>query len=321
MAGLFLGMVTTQLTPHEAVSGIFGSISLASWVFLLVPQLIENYKCGSADGVSLSFLTVWLLGDITNFFGAIWAGLVPTVIVLAVYFCFLDSVLITQCLYYNLINSRKAGRRPSAVIDRVDPDSPGQPLLSQGENGPGGLNGSRRRSSVSHRRRSSQCSHLPRDTIAQILEEDSQKKLWVKNTVSVLLVCATGAAGWAIAWKTGVWTPTPEETGGQSAGLAKGPQTLGYLSALFYLGARIPQIIKNYREQSCEGLSLLFFILSIVGNATYGCGILFHSIEKEYFLTNLPWLIGSLGTMVEDAIIFMQFRIYSTGTSQSSVIE
>jgi hypothetical protein len=35
-----------------------------------------------------------------------------------------------------------------------------------------------------------------------------------------------------------------------------------------------------------------------------------HSTEKEYFLTNLPWLIGSLGTMVEDAVIFFQFRIY-----------
>lgn len=50
----------------------------------------------------------------------------------------------------------------------------------------------------------------------------------------------------------------------------------------------------------------------MMGNATYGAGILFHSQEKEYLLTNLPWLIGSLGTMVEDAIIFMQFRIYGT---------
>lgn len=48
-----------------------------------------------------------------------------------------------------------------------------------------------------------------------------------------------------------------------------------------------------------------------MGNATYGAGILFHSLEKEYLLTNLPWLIGSLGTMVEDAVIFAQFRMYA----------
>lgn len=71
----------------------------------------------------------------------------------------------------------------------------------------------------------------------------------------------------------------------------------------------------------------MFFIFSLLGNATYGAGvgvrsqktknlanvsqILFHSTGKEYFLTNLPWLIGSLGTMIEDITIFVQFRIYA----------
>jgi len=38
--------------------------------------------------------------------------------------------------------------------------------------------------------------------------------------------------------------------------------------------------------------------------------ILFHSVERTYFLTNLPWLIGSLGTMAEDVIIFVQFSCF-----------
>jgi len=42
---------------------------------------------------------------------------------------------------------------------------------------------------------------------------------------------------------------------------------------VLYLGARLPQIAKNYREKSCEGLSLLFFILSVIGNLTYGAGV------------------------------------------------
>jgi hypothetical protein len=36
---------------------------------LQVPQLILNYKTGSADGISLAFLLVWLIGDITNLSG------------------------------------------------------------------------------------------------------------------------------------------------------------------------------------------------------------------------------------------------------------
>jgi uncharacterized protein with PQ loop repeat len=76
--------------------------------------------------------------------------------------------------------------------------------------------------------------------------------------------------------------------------------------------ARIPQIIKNYKDKSCEGLALLFFLLSLMGNLTYGAGILAHSLEKDYLWVNLPWLIGSLGTIAEDAIIFLQFRLYKS---------
>jgi hypothetical protein len=56
-----------------------------------------------------------------------------------------------------------------------------------------------------------------------------------------------------------------------------------------------------------------------MGNATYGASILFHSVEKDYINTNLPWLIGSLGTMAEDAIIFIQFRVYAQQPSTSAI--
>lgn len=34
-----------------------------------MPQLILNYKTGSAEGISLAFLTVWLIGDLANLSG------------------------------------------------------------------------------------------------------------------------------------------------------------------------------------------------------------------------------------------------------------
>lgn len=54
-----------------------------------------------------------------------------------------------------------------------------------------------------------------------------------------------------------------------------------------------------------------------MGNITYGAGILFHSLDRQYVMTNLPWLIGSLGTMVEDGVIFVQFRMYANKPSQA----
>jgi solute carrier family 66 (lysosomal lysine-arginine transporter), member 1 len=232
-----------------------------------VPQLIENYRQSSADGISLAFLVVWFIGDITNLAGAIWAGLVPTVIALAVYFCFADLVLITQCLYYNIINARKARRNPH----RPDLDSPEQPLLSRRDSSIGLPGSHRRKSSAASRRNRDSINR--RDSLASILEEETGSKQWVKNSISIIGICIIGAAGWAIAWKTGVWKPTPTDNDAAAPPVAFGAKVLGYASAVCYLGARIPQIIKNQRDRSCEGLSLLFFILSLLGNATYGAGV------------------------------------------------
>jgi uncharacterized protein with PQ loop repeat len=277
-----------DLTWNEALSGISGSISLASWIFLLVPQLIENYQNANADAISLTFLFIWFVGDVTNLVGAIWAGLVPTVIAIAVYFCFADFVLIGQCLYYNAMNRRRKEKRDA--VDSADiraggttaaqseqtpllqgeSTSPAQPVkrrLTDVNEDNMGLPGSRRRSS----RRNTDDAR--RNSLERILEEPTRLRAWLKNTVSILAIIVVGAAGWAIAWKTGAWRPTPTDQGEDAHRGPVGAEVLGYISAVCYLGARIPQIVKNQRERSCDGLSLLFFLLSLMGNATYGAGV------------------------------------------------
>ena len=140
-----------------------------------------------------------------------------------------------------------------------------------------GLPGSRRRSS----RRAN--SDVRRNSLERVLEEPTRSSSWIKNTVSIILIVLVGAAGWAIAWRTGAWRSTPVE---KEEGAGRGPvgaEILGYASAVLYLGARIPQIIKNQRDRSCEGLSLLFFLLSVMGNATYGAGVRsIHLSQREH---------------------------------------
>lgn len=46
-------------------------------------------------------------------------------------------------------------------------------------------------------------------------------------------------------------------------------QLLGWGSAILYCVSRIPQIMQNFRNESCEGLSLVMFVFSVVGNITY----------------------------------------------------
>ncbi|KAK4543758.1 hypothetical protein LTR36_004791 [Oleoguttula mirabilis] len=321
------------LTWNEALSGITGSISLAAWIFLLLPQLWENFRNGNADGLSLAFLLAWFVGDITNLAGAVWAGLVPTVVALAVYFCAADTVLIAQVFYYRWANSKKADVEEEAEAGKADGHVASReetPLLQDGQptsptvtarrtkrqsftsEDNSNLPGSRRRSSAASSSKARQ-RNASSGSLEAIVEEPTNTRAGLKNTAAVLAILLAGTAGWAIAYKTGAWRPTPlsskvPEAGGDATPV--GAMVLGYFSAVCYLGARIPQIAKNQRERSCDGLSLLFFMLSLLGNATYGMGILFHSVERQYFLTNLPWLIGSLGTMAEDAVIFLQFHYF-----------
>jgi uncharacterized protein with PQ loop repeat len=216
---------------------------------LQVPQLVENYRNGSAEAISLGFIFIWFLGDVFNLIGAAWAGLVPVIIAIAIYFCLADGVLISQCLYYNIINKRKGARAVVAEGEASDE----QPLLARTRSGSLTIPGSRRRSSTaSLRRRSS--GQPSTDVLSKIMEEDENSgRLWLRNTVSVLAIIAAGTAGWALAWQSGAWKPTPHHQDRAEEEIAVGAQVLGYASAVAYLGARIPQILKNWREKSCEG--------------------------------------------------------------------
>lgn len=191
----------------------------------------------------MAFLLVWMVGDITNLAGAAWARLVPTVIALAIYFCFADTVLLAQCFYYNTINARR-DRKLSASVAGNGAVSEESPLLINDRRGSTnsdniGLPGSRRRSSAASRR-STRNSGERRDSLARILEEEPGRSVLLKNAFSVVMILVAGAAGWAIAWRAGAWNPTPEGDAGEDGNMPLGAEILGYISAVCYLGFVIP---------------------------------------------------------------------------------
>ncbi|CAH0016795.1 unnamed protein product [Clonostachys rhizophaga] len=327
----FLVSAALSATTHppplsEAISGIFGSISLVAWICVIAQ---------SADGLSMMFLVVWVLGDATNLLGmlsaillitnlsnpivflpiaadpsakslgayrgcAIFTHLAPTAIILPSYFVFADLVLILQCVYYNTRNKRRASHSHRAEVARASEESP---LL---------------------RRESGYEAHAePTRKHSRDETESEPASQWGSNIASLVAVYVVGIAAWFISYKAGAWdsgddkTPSPDDEGQSPLEIAG--LTLGYISAVFYLCARIPQILKNYREKSCEGLAILFFMLSLTGNLTYGISLVAYSQEKKYLLNALPFLIGSIGTIVEDCIIFVQFQLYSGGKRPHAV--
>jgi len=106
-------------------------------------------------------------------------------------------------------------------------------------------------------------------------------------------------------------------------------QFFGWCSAISYIGSRVPQITKNKRKESTAGLSLGMFMFGIAGNALYCLSIFLQSIEIEYIKQNLPWLVGSGGTMFLDIFIGVQFALYrrrrnhlrATGPEQEARLE
>ena len=86
---------------REAVSGASGTASLFVWIFAQTPQIYQNFRTKSVEGLSFVFLLQWTLGDLTNLVGAFLTNQLPIQMVIAAYMLLVDVTLCTQyALYY-----------------------------------------------------------------------------------------------------------------------------------------------------------------------------------------------------------------------------
>lgn len=267
----------------QAVSGITGSISIACWIIVFAPQIYENFVRKSSEGLSLMFIILWLAGDVFNVLGSALQGVLPTMIILAVYYTLADVVLLWQCLNY--------GHKSLADLIHLSPANPFDGDV------------------IEH--------VLSREEDEE--EEAARKALSpVKNfffkLLLVTLVIASGLVGWYISYVKNYYKyKHPEEPTMVFDPLA---QFFGWLCAVLYLGSRVPQILLNYKRKSCEGISFMFFLFACLGNLTYVISILSIDVSWNYLLINSSWLAGSFGTLALDFTIFVQFFIYNEETQE-----
>jgi uncharacterized protein with PQ loop repeat len=95
-----------------------------------------------------------------------------------------------------------------------------------------------------------------------------------------------------------------------------------WLCAALYLASRLPQIFKNLQRKSVDGLSSALFIFAALGNLTYTASILLSSAMNYHqkVIEAIPYLLGSIGTLVFDVIIFSQFFWYRRKTIMNPII-
>lgn len=298
------------------ISGVMGSTSLACWIVLLMPQLIEQWRLKSAEGIAIGFISIWFMGDVFNLIGAVWAGLLPEVIFLAIWFCIADFMMIFSYFYYTHIYKRHHHHRHGNKRSRSRSSSRRRRRtsgsLEHGSHSDGDEGIVNEERPLLRRRRSS--------TLTDIALEPQYHSIFVKYILPILFVVAAGVVGFFLGGAN-MGDENDSPGSGDDGAIALGPQIMGYCSALLYLGARIPQIIQNYHRKSVHGLSLLFFLFSTLGNLTYAGQILFYRSDSKYILLNLSWLLGSLGTIFEDSFIFLQFYIYRENHHQETIVD
>ncbi|KAI5459855.1 PQ loop repeat-domain-containing protein [Mariannaea sp. PMI_226] len=311
----------------EAISGICGSISIACWVVVFSPQIIQNFQRSSADALSIQFIIVWLLGDVFNILGAVLQGVLPTMIILAIYYTIADIVLLGQCFYYRGFTWRD----PPATTPKPAPNARGEPNERTGLLNNGGTFHERRDSGWSAL--SPAVSHIPDTPAPSKAPTAMQTIVW--NAIIIIMVCAAGVVGWFLGRKAsggkGDKTHGADDIHFNVLG-----QIFGYICTVFYIASRLPQLILNWRRKTTDGLSMLFFLFACLGNITYVLSIFAYDpkcahktcqpgeashIYGKYILVNLSWLAGSLVTLFLDLGVFAQYFMYTKQALTRTIYE
>ncbi|KAJ1648263.1 hypothetical protein LPJ64_000419 [Coemansia asiatica] len=279
------------------VSNFFGYLSIACWIVVLFPQIMLNHKRKSCDGVSLAFYLMWSLGDLFNLAGALMEGLILTAILLPLYYILTDCVVLLQFYIYR--NNHVCSCDVSShVSSHVADEESALVAAHHPQNHACSVEDEEHRCDDT----SCQCQLHNCHQVRSDQPANGRSTRYTLVFMALVLVIATFVVHYYHANRD--WFDHIDKRRAIA-------QLLGYMSAAVYLGAYIPQLVRNYKTKSTEGLSLLMFILVIVANVTYCLSILtFHRPSREYLEKYASWLLGASGTIWLELGVLYQFYLY-----------
>ncbi|KAF9947106.1 hypothetical protein BGZ72_010855 [Mortierella alpina] len=89
-------------STRAILENVFGMLGIVFWSFQLLPQVIDNYKAKSTEGLSHSMFFIWTLAALGFGSYSIVEGLSIPIIVQPQIFGALSALCYCQCLYYGL---------------------------------------------------------------------------------------------------------------------------------------------------------------------------------------------------------------------------
>ncbi|KAG2378515.1 hypothetical protein C9374_008154 [Naegleria lovaniensis] len=296
-------------TPLEQASFWIGLSSIGFWLFANLPQIIENYRKSNAESLAPAFLLQWILGDSLNLIGSILADQLATQIATAVYYVLMDFILIGQYIYYKLKDRIKQKRAQNNIN------------INGFEDGENNVN-------------QVAVTYLGTDETQSLISHNGDGNNNVQNYSKILGVSALFFTA-CLFWMQQFGFSTSSSNFGEHRGVGRkllsvpedfidyndqywpiyGKDIAGYvigsLSTCLYLGSRIPQIIKNFRRMSTDGLSPILFICAFMGNTTYAASLFLYNTSWQFIVSRLPWILGSAGVLVMDFTILLQFLFFN----------
>jgi len=290
--GQYIGSCTW--TNIEIVSLAFGLSNIGLWLFAQLPQLYENYKRKSVEAVHPLFLIIWLLGDTTNLLGCILTQQLPFQLYTAIYFCIMDVFLLSQWGYYALIYKRSPDEEPL--------------VFGKARSSSFGIYG---------------ILIIINMSVISLLfyGRDILFSQMAVNSPSALDSAFTPRMRELLTFRNGTTLPLCQ----LNVTLLPWEVLIGdisaWMSCVLYLAARVPQIVRNYQRQTTQGLSITMFAIIFAANTFYGISVLMvlKAIDARFYASVLPFLIGSLGTLIPTTIVFGQWFYYDCSYSTKQI--
>jgi hypothetical protein len=269
-----------------------------------------------------------LIGDTANLIGAILTHQLPFQLYLGIYFVSIDICLLLQWTYYSKIKSPAHHDEyliiPTTEEDEEEEQKPANKLFQHPAQTPLNINASTMAIHDELTPFSSSASPSKWYTLDnEIVTVKGAKKPQHQNTTrlmgmllfSTLILSSNTLSLTTMSAETAMAPVTTHEP---SFSFELTQDNIVWIGRVFawtctslYLMSRIPQLLKNRRRQSVEGLSASLFAFAVCGNLTYAGSILTHPGQTiDSLLEALPYLIGSAGTLIFDFSIFCQFLWY-----------
>lgn len=264
------------MVTREELAAPVAAVSIASWILVYSPQLYETWARQSGDGLSVTFIVIWLAADALNGIGAFQQKLMPSMVVLAVYYCVCDLILLWQYYYYRHLQRVRARKHLEARARGSFGTDESTPLIAGATSdicdAEDDLDDADLDIDLTHDLAAAAAAD---EDVALALAEDEAdeateaEQWWIpvlKYLAAILFVVCSGLAVWALSPKLDAQPLV--FTLHEGAEWRWDAQVAGWISAVLYLTSRIPQILLN-RKTHCEGLSMALFIFTVLANGTY----------------------------------------------------